>query len=176
MTTPALVLIDLQTWITRMPLSPRHGAEVVERCAVLAADARAAGVPVHWVRYLDGTGPGADPEAPRNRIVPDLEVRPDDPVVTKYGLGAFDGTPLAARLRAGGVTDVVLAGIALSHGVGVTAREAAALGFGVTVLEDATSSLSAEGHRQAVQVLKGLVTVTSAASWKPSEVEHTSGP
>jgi hypothetical protein len=44
------------------------------------------------------------------------------------------------------------------------------------VLEDATSSLSAEGHRQAVQVLKGLVTVTSAASWKPSEVEHTSGP
>jgi nicotinamidase-related amidase len=171
----ALILIDLQTWITRMPLSPRPGAEVVQRCATLAADCRAAGVPVWHVRYLDGAGPGADPAAPRNRIVPGLAVRPDEPVITKYGLGAFDGTPLAGRLRAAGVTDVVLAGIALSHGVGVTAREAAALGFRVTVLEDATTSLSAEGHRQAVQVLNGLVTVIPSASWGVSEVEHISG-
>jgi nicotinamidase-related amidase len=172
----ALILIDLQTWITRMPLSPRHGAEVAARCATLAADSRAAGVPVWFVRYLDGTGPGADPDAPRNRILPALEARPDEPVITKYGLGAFDGTPLAARLRAGGVTHVVLAGIALSHGVGVTAREAAALGFGVTVLEDATTSLSEEGHRQAIQVLKGLVNVISSTSWGVSQVEHISGP
>jgi nicotinamidase-related amidase len=172
----ALVLIDLQNWITRMPLSPRHGAEIAARCATLAADSRAAGVPVWFVRYLDGVGPGADPAAPRNRIVSGLEVRPDEPVVTKYGLGAFDGTPLAGRLRTAGVTHVVLAGIALSHGVGVTAREAAALGFRVTVLEDATTSLSAEGHRQAVQVLKGLVTVTSSASWGVSQVEHISEP
>ena len=49
----------------------------------------------------------------------------------------FDGTDLAARLRAGGVTRVFVGGLATDYCVKATALDARNAGFGVVVLTDA---------------------------------------
>ena len=55
-----------------------------------------------------------------------------------------DGEGLADWLRAAGVTDVDVVGIATDHCVRATALDAAAEGFGVRVLEGLTAAVSAE--------------------------------
>jgi nicotinamidase/pyrazinamidase len=79
------------------------------------------------------------------RFHPDLETGPIEAVFTKGEHAAAysgfegtdrDGTPLAAWLRERGVSQVDVVGIATDHCVRATALDAAAAGFGTTVLLD----------------------------------------
>ncbi len=67
-------------------------------------------------------------------------------VVTKRTAGAFTRTDLEAYLRAHGVTQVVIVGVATSMGVESTARQAHELGFNVALPLDAMTDLDAELH------------------------------
>lgn len=79
-----------------------------------------------------GAAPGRTDAGPRKfsfpngwtELVPELELHPDDDLVTKQRVGAFIGTSLDDPLRQRGVTQVLLAGIAASAGVEATARSA----------------------------------------------------
>jgi len=71
-------------------------------------------------------------------------------VVTKYTPGAFTNTGLEAHLRALGVTQVVIVGVATSNGVEVTARQAYELGFNVTLATDAMTDRSADAHTYSI--------------------------
>ncbi|MBW5262885.1 isochorismatase family protein, partial [Streptomyces poriferorum] len=84
-------------------------------------------------------------------IVPELGPAEGDIVVTKQQWGAFYGTDLDLRLRRGGVTQVVVAGIATSIGVESTARSAHEHGYHVTVATDAVTDMSAEAHDNSVE-------------------------
>lgn len=61
-------------------------------------------------------------------------------------MGAFATTDLDARLKALGVTQVVIAGIATATGVEATARQAYELGFNVTLAIDAMTDMRAGAH------------------------------
>jgi nicotinamidase-related amidase len=61
-------------------------------------------------------------------------------------LGAFAGTDLEARLKAKGVTQVVITGIATGTGVESTARQAYEQGFNVTLAVDAMTDARSEAH------------------------------
>ena len=79
-------------------------------------------------------------------FIPELNRQPQDHVVTKHTPGAFTNTGLDAHLRALGVTQVVIVGVATSNGVEVTARQAYELGFNVTLAIDAITDMRADAH------------------------------
>jgi nicotinamidase-related amidase len=87
-------------------------------------------------------------------VVPELAPRPDELVVTKHYYDGFNGTPLDHALRARGVTHLVLTGTmtdicVLATVVGGMNRE-----YRMTVVEDATATLSPEIQRTTLDVIR----------------------
>jgi nicotinamidase-related amidase len=152
----ALIVIDLQKGIVSRPaVHPMDG--VLKRVGALTEAFRGKGLPVVLVNVAGGA-PGRT-EQPRVRpdlspgwtdLIPELNRQPRDHVVTKHSPGAFTNTDLEAHLKASVVTQVVIAGIATSNGVEVTARQAYELGFNVTLATDAMTDLRADAHEWSV--------------------------
>jgi nicotinamidase-related amidase len=151
------VVIDLQKGIVGFP-GVHPVPEIVTRAADLAAAFRRHGLPVVLVNVAGGA-PGRT-EAPRGgsappadwtELVAELDVQPEDHLVTKRVWGAFHGTSLDALLRDLGVTQVVLAGVATSVGVESTARSAYEHGYHVTLATDAMTDIGAEAHTNSVE-------------------------
>ena len=148
----ALIIVDLQKGLVGLPLIHPIG-EIIERAAALARAFRERGLPVALVNVA-GSAPGRT-EQPRptlnqppgwTDLVPELDAQPSDILVTKRTWGAFAGADLEARLRALGVTQVVIAGVATGTGVESTARQAYEHGFNVTLAIDAMSDRRTEAH------------------------------
>lgn len=113
--------------------------------------------PVHCVA---GT-PGAE-------LMPPLEVSADDLVIQKgvddkgEGFSGFDATRLEEELRARGVTDVAVAGIATEYCVRATALDAHCASFPTAVLEDLirpvkeeeTTGILADLRQSGIRVVK----------------------
>jgi nicotinamidase-related amidase len=79
--------------------------------------------------------------------------RPSDIRVTKHQWGAFYGTDLDGQLRRRGIKTILLGGIATNLGVESTARQAHEAGYEVVLVEDVTTSLSADMHAFAVDAI-----------------------
>ncbi len=148
----AVVIIDLQKGIVAMP-TVHPTADVIARSRALADAFRAHGLPVVLVN-VEGTAPGRT-EQPRHAgpfpdgwtdLVPELNRQPDDIAVTKRTWGAFPSTDLERQLKARGVTQVVITGVATGTGVEATARQAYEAGFNVTLAIDAMTDMRAEAH------------------------------
>jgi nicotinamidase-related amidase len=152
----ALVVVDLQKGIASLPLA-HPVAEVVANAARLATIFRGSGLPVVLVN-VTATAPGrteqkgakGDRPADWADLLPELDPQPEDHFITKRSWGAFLNTDLEANLRALGVTQVVIAGIATSIGVESTAREAYALGFNVTLATDAMTDMDLAAHENSI--------------------------
>jgi nicotinamidase-related amidase len=162
--TTALVLIDLQKGIAGRTLGPRQSPEVIKAAIELAKKFRKAGAPVVLVNVawakdfgdalrqpVDKPMPQSPGGLPENfsELVDGL-AKPTDLRVTKHQWGAFYGTDLDVQMRRRGVKTIVLGGIATNMGVESTARQAWERGYNVVIVEDATTSLSAEMHNFAI--------------------------
>jgi nicotinamidase-related amidase len=154
----ALIVIDLQQGVVGLPCA--HPMEtVVANSASLAEAFRADGLPVVLVnvtgapagRTERSAAAGAARPAGWDILVPELNQQPTDHLVTKRTRGAFTGTDLEEYLRAQGVTQVVITGVATGSGVESTARHAHELGLNVTLAVDAMTDMSAEVHDNSVQ-------------------------
>ena len=152
----ALIVIDLQKGLSAFQsVDPLH--EVAEKAGVLASAFRRHCLPVVLVNVA-GVAPGRTEQGHGSmqfppdftELLPELGQQPEDHVVTKYTWGAFPGTGLESWLKAAGVTQIVLAGVATSIGVESTAREAYALGLNVTLALDAMTDLNAEAQANSV--------------------------
>jgi len=153
----ALIVIDLQKGIVGLPLV-QPGAEIVERSARLARAFRAKGLPVVLVNVTAGAPGRTDAGSPKfafpqgwDELVPELEQKPGDILVSKQRVGAFIGTKLDERLRELGVTQVFLTGIATSAGVAATGFSAYDLGYNVVFVVDAMTDRDAEAHAFCVE-------------------------
>lgn len=150
----ALIVVDLQQGIVhRNFIHPLRG--VVEHTCALIDVFRAANLPVVLVNVAEQS-PGRTEQASRSNpilaegwtdLLPELGRQPSDIVVTKRSWGAFATTDLEAQLKARGVTQVVVTGVATSVGVEATARQAYEHGFNVTLVLDAMTDLSGEAHQ-----------------------------
>jgi nicotinamidase-related amidase len=154
----ALVVIDLQKGISRVPLI--HPFAGVLANTVRLADAfRAAGLPVVLVnvRFSEDRGeairtrveapPRMLPSAPEAyELVPELGPKPGDLLITKRQWSAFYGTELDLQLRRRGVTGIVLTGVSTSIGVDTTARAAHERSYNVTFAADAITDGDAAAH------------------------------
>ncbi|MFD9002125.1 cysteine hydrolase family protein [Streptomyces sp. NPDC059582] len=153
----ALVLVDLQRWIVDMPWQPTRGDVVSDVCGRLREHFASTGsATVVLVRYVRADGADGGVDAAPNRLVPGLEPRTGEHLVTKNGLDAFEGTDLHDRLLREGVTQVVIAGLSTAHGVAATAATALRLGYEVVVVSDATASVDEAQHREALDRLTAL--------------------
>lgn len=153
----ALIIVDLQKGIVGLKLIHPIDA-VVARARALADAFRERNLPVVLVNVADGA-PGRT-EQPRQvtarpdgwtELIPELGRQPGDIVVTKRSWGAFATTDLEARLKARGVTQVVIAGVATGTGVEATARQAYEAGFNVTLALDAMTDIRPEAHEYSLR-------------------------
>ena len=165
----ALVVIDLQDGLRGYPLlHPMDG--VIARAAALAAAFRRRALPVVLVNAAGRPGGRTDqprpPFAPSPEwiaLVPELDVQPGDILLTKTAPGAFGDSPLAADLRARGVTQVVVVGVSTSQGVEATARGAYDLGLNVTLALDAMSDTDAQAHDASLRLFPRIAETGTTA-------------
>lgn len=180
----ALIIWDMQTGIGA---KAHNFGELVPALTALLEGARTSGALVIWSRHvappLELTAPAglralmkrqnvsdaaqvkpfmqagtADVE-----IIPELDPRPAEPIIEKSTPSFFVGTPLELRLRARGITTLVLAGVATEQGIEMTARHALTLGMFAIVAEDAVGSFTQAGHELGLAYLRTAVDVVPAA-------------
>jgi nicotinamidase-related amidase len=172
----ALLVMDVQRVI-----ADRHPEAVVEHAAAAADAARAAAIPVIFVRVAFRPGhPEVSPSNPMfsamrdanglleadAELHPALARRPDEPVVTKRRVSAFTGSDLEVLLRGLGVRSLALCGISTGGVVLSTVREAADRDYALTVLADACSDADPEVHRVLLEkVFPRQAEVTDVAGW-----------
>lgn len=152
----ALVVVDLQALTVgnavAVPL-----ALLRERVAALLAGFREAGGTVVFA-ISTGTPPGRSAAGAGGRVWPaelleldeGLAVGPGEMQVSRAALSTFAGTNLDAQLRARGVTQLVLAGLATTFGIESTARAAYDLGYNVVVVSDAISDPRPAAHEHSL--------------------------
>ena len=159
----ALLLIDLQQGIVRLPTKPERPDAVLSRAARLLAAARTGGIRPIWVHVggamdqADRLFPPADQPAQRgtpptdfSEFAPGIAPEANDVVVLKRQWGAFYGTDLELQLRRRGIDTLVLSGIATEFGVESTARDAYERGFTQWFAADAMTGLSEQSHYNAL--------------------------
>ena len=153
-----MIVIDLQKGIVSGDFI-HPIADVVDRTRALIDVFHAKNLPVVLVNVA-GRAPGRTEQGPRvghafaegwADLLPQLNRQPADIAVTKRSWGAFATTDLEARLKARGVTQVVVTRVATSVGVEATACQAYEHGFNVTLALDAMTDIRAEAHEYSVR-------------------------
>jgi nicotinamidase-related amidase len=152
----ALIVIDLQKGILAYP-TIHPTADIVSRSRTLVDAFRRHNLPIVFVNVA-GVAPGRSDQSHSlgtlppgwTDIAPELGMQPQDHLVTKRTWGAFTNTGLDAHLKALGVTQTVLAGVATSIGVESTARYAAENGYNVTLATDAMTDMNPDAHTNSI--------------------------
>lgn len=146
----AVIVVDLQNEYLPGGNLPLAGiAETVATAAGVIDAARASGEPVIYMRHEGASdSPIFTPGTENVEIIPAVQPRDQETVIVKHFPNSFRETGLQALLEEQGITEVVIIG-AMSHiCIDATARAAADLGYGVTVVADAcaTRDLEFEGR------------------------------
>lgn len=102
--------------------------------------------------YLRGLAQRTDNRVgrPNHAILPAVVPVEGEPVITKTTASAFVSTDLDEVLRSSGIEQLVFAGVSTNTCVESTARDAADLGYGCILAEDACGGPSAELHDAAI--------------------------
>lgn len=141
----------------------------LEKTAAVLGACRAAGMPVIYVNIEFRPG-FPELKKPTYRLIESIQERnaflrgswdaavpeelapgPDDIVVINFDSSAFSHTDLDGILRAKGVRQLFLAGIATNWVVESTTRYGAELGYDITVLADCCQGFSDELHDFAIE-------------------------
>ncbi|QDL39323.1 isochorismatase family protein [Rhodoferax sediminis] len=155
----ALIIVDLQKGIIGLVPDTHSMGDVIKRSRALADAFRERGLPVVLVNVVGGA-PGRTEQPPRQSgprpqgwadLIPELNQQPGDIVVTKRTWGVFASTDLEAQLKALGVTQVVVTGVATGTGVEATARQAYEAGFNVTLALDAMADPRSQAHDYSIR-------------------------
>jgi nicotinamidase-related amidase len=154
MDSAALVVIDAQQEYFA-PLGKvvlPQGPAAAEKIAGALAWARTQHVSViHIVHESRKPNPATfAPGSPTLEIHPLATPAGDEPVLVKHLPGSFTGTALEELLRRHGIERLILSGFMTQMCVDTTARQAAHLGFKVTVLSDATAAMDVKAPDGAV--------------------------
>lgn len=145
-----------------MLAAPVAESGVIPRAERFHQQARDASVLTVWTRFVIPEGEGqlvrntgfmnavADaqeafrPDGPGAQVISSMSRGPDDWVEGNQRLSGLAGTDLPDRLRAAGVTTLLLTGVATNLTVEQTARHATDLGFYTHVVTDCVAAPSSE--------------------------------
>ncbi|MBY0612527.1 MAG: cysteine hydrolase [Beijerinckiaceae bacterium] len=138
-TDTALLIVDYQqAFNDRAFWGLRNNPAAEDNAARVLGACRKSGIPVIHVRH-DSVMPTSPlhPQHPGNRPMAFALPLDDEPVLSKQVNSSFIGTDLEARLKAMGVTTLIIMGVSTDHCISTTTRMAANLGFKVHLVGDA---------------------------------------
>ena len=92
-------------------------------------------------------------ELPEGQVVPELEPRADEIVITKTTDSALTGTNLRLILHNMGIKDVICCGIFTDQCVSSTVRSLADESFGVIVVDDCSAAATDELHKRELEII-----------------------
>ncbi|WP_081849609.1 cysteine hydrolase family protein [Marinobacterium lacunae] len=139
MSTPALIIIDMQRCMREPSAGPRNNPEAEQVIAATLRTWRDAKATIVHVRHISRT-PGSPFWPGQFGVEFQEELRPLDTehVVEKNVPDAFINSGLERWLRVRGIESVVIVGVSTNNSVEATARTAGNLGFKTYVISDAT--------------------------------------
>jgi biuret amidohydrolase len=183
----ALLVYDMQVGVLAQIAD---GGDIVRRVARLVAAARAGRYRVVYLRHmfpppaLAGVSalrtamawqrvssvadvrPFLTRDAPGFELVPELVPGPDELVLDKMSMSAFEGTPLDTVLRDCHLDSFVIAGVAMEVGIEPTVRHALDLGYLPIVVADACGA----GHAEAAARSRATLEFTGGSLWTSTEI------
>ena len=161
---PAVVLIDFAKayFDSASPLFGGEGCQIaLENSLVLADAARAVGVPVIFteVKYQAGGSDGGafyakvpalacfDAGTETQKLMPPLEIKENDILISKQYPSGFFGTSLASTLHFMNIDTLLLCGVTTSGCVRATCIDSISHGFVTLVVEDGVGDRANEPHQ-----------------------------
>ncbi|MFI7864105.1 cysteine hydrolase family protein [Ectopseudomonas khazarica] len=136
----ALLIIDVQHALCTGEYAAFDSDRVIERINTLSAQARAAHAPVVLIQHEENDGPLRFDTAPW-QLAEGLTTSPSDLRVRKTTPDSFHRTDLTQLLQARDISHLVICGLQSDFCVDTTTRRALALGYEVTLVEDAHSTV-----------------------------------
>jgi nicotinamidase-related amidase len=137
----ALIVVDVQRAFDEWEAAGkrRNNPEALARIVELVAAFRAGKTPIFHIRH-QSMRPNSSfaPGATGYPVKDEAREIEGEPVIVKRVNSAFIGTDLEARLRAAGITTLVICGATTNHCVETTTRMAGNLGFDARLVRDAT--------------------------------------
>lgn len=144
----ALVVVDVQRAFDEWEAAGkrRNNPQAVARIVDLLNAFRERGAPIFHIRH-QGTRPNSSflPGGTGYAVKDEARELAGEPVIVKRVNSAFIGTDLEARLRATGVTTLVICGATTNHCVETTTRMAGNLGFDASLVRDAAWTFDRTG-------------------------------
>ena len=144
-TNTALLIIDVQRDLFEKSTPVYQGDQLLKNINALVDRAHAAGAPVFYVQHstkttlLEGSSEW--------QLHPALKPQKTDHFIRKHHGNAFEDTVLKSELDALHVSKVVVVGLVTDGCVQATCKSAHALGYDVTLVEDAHSTNSASSEQ-----------------------------
>ncbi len=148
MNNTALLIIDAQKGLDNPALGRnRNNPQAEANMALLLSEWRRRNRPVIHVRHCSvephsPLRPGLPGHAFKEEVLPLAGEKQFD----KSGNSAFVGTALAGYLRGREISSLVVVGLTTDHCVSATTRNAADLGFEITLVSDATATYERQDH------------------------------
>ena len=151
----ALVIVDTQRGMFETPGLPPvpNGERLLGNVENLIGNAREAGVAVIHIQHANGPGEPLERGTAGWEIHPPVAPADGEPVVGKETPDSFLDTDLGDVLEERGIGHIVLAGMQTQYCVDTTCRRAFALGYRVTLAEDAHGTFGTD-HLSAEQVVR----------------------
>jgi nicotinamidase-related amidase len=141
----ALLVIDVQRRLFQESTPVYRADQLLRNINVLVDNAHAAGVPVFYIQHSTKTtlieGSGAW------QLHPSLRPQTTDHFIHKHHSNAFEDTPLESELDTLHASGVLVAGLITDGCVQATCKGARALGYDVTLMEDAHSTNSPDSEQ-----------------------------
>lgn len=161
----ALIIVDVQRAFDEWEAAgkKRNNPQAVARIADLLVAFRARGAPIFHIRH-EGTHPHSSflPDGSGYAVKDEARERAGEPVIVKRVNSAFIGTDLEQRLRAAGITTLVICGATTNHCVETTTRMAGNLGFDAHLVRDATWTFDRIGPDGEAHVAEDIHAMTLA--------------
>jgi nicotinamidase-related amidase len=162
----AVLVIDVQQGLCEGDGAAFEAARTVDRINEVTAKARDAGRPVIFIQHESGSG-YLEHGSAAWQLAHGLEALPDDLRVRKTAADSFHRTNLQDVLQAHGIAELVICGMHTEFCVDTTTRRALALGYPVTLVEDAHTS-SGNAALSAPQVIAHHnITLSNLSSFGP---------
>ena len=138
-----LLIIDVQVAIIE-GFHAYRGREVLEQINNLLARARASNIPIIYVQHDGERGHPLEAGSEGWQIHPAIKPLAEDLIIRKRASDSFFETTLQRELEARGVKHLIVTGCMTEYCVDTTARRAVTMGYDVTLVSDAHTTIDNE--------------------------------
>jgi nicotinamidase-related amidase len=137
----ALFVIDVQVGIIE-GLRAYRGRDVLDQINKLLSKARASNMPIIYIQHDGEAGHPLEVGTEGWQIHPDIRPHEEDLIIRKRASDSFFETTLQRELEARGVRHLIVTGCMTEYCVDTTARRAISMGYDVTLVSDAHTTIN----------------------------------